>query len=346
MIDSKLEKRWASVHQLIDDSDRIVFSTHISPDGDGLGSQLAMARFLEKRGKECRIFNPTPLPGDMHFLTEFGTFEEYDRQMHFDWVKSADLAIAFDIGDYKRLGRLGHDFQKACLPALSIDHHPHPSPNGFTYSVHDISACATGFLVYEYIKYANGKNGSRPALEPEIAKSLYVAILTDTGSFRFNNTSAEAHEMASELIRSGVRPYDVYEQVYESTPVERIRLMALALDTVEVEGDGTLAWFTVTKEMMEEAGAKDEHVGGFTDLVRSIKGVEVAAMVHEKPGGQSRVNFRSKGRVRIDELARCLGGGGHAFAAGVLLEQPIEEATSLVVSKILTEIKIQLNLEE
>ncbi len=343
MIDLKLEKRWALAHQLIADSERIVFSTHISSDGDGLGSQLAMLRFLEKLGKECRIFNPTPLPGDMQFLAELGTFEEYDRQTHFDWIKSADLAMVFDIGDYKRLGRLGYDFQKACLPALSIDHHPHPSPNGFAYSVHDISACATGFLVYEYIKYANGKNGSEGILEPEIAKSLYVAILTDTGSFRFNNTSAETHEMAGELIRSGVKPYDVFEQVYESTPVERIRLMALALDTVKVEGEGALAWFTVTRHMMEEAGAKNEHVGGFTDLVRSIKGVEVAVMVHEKSDSQSRVNFRSKGRVRIDELARRLGGGGHAFAAGVLLEKPMEEAVSLIVSEILVEIRIQLN---
>ena len=119
--------------------------------------------------------------------------------------------------------------------------------------------------------------------------------------------------------------------------------MALALDTVKVEGEGALAWFTVTRHMMEEAGAKNEHVGGFTDLVRSIKGVEVAVMVHEKSDSQSRVNFRSKGRVRIDELARRLGGGGHAFAAGVLLEKPMEEAVSLIVSEILVEIRIQLN---
>lgn len=355
-IPEDLDLRWKSVDDLIERSRRILCSTHVNADGDGLGSQQAISHFLRDLGKECQILNPSPLPEDYRFMSQYSKFGTYDHRRDADWVRNADLAIIFDIGDFSRLETLGKDLEAFGIPMLSIDHHPHPvseggparhpqrgagGPDGLSggigrdgsiHMVHDVSACATGYLVHEYIKYATRRRGRADGLKTEIATGLYVAVMTDTGSFRFSNTSPEAHEMAGELIRHGVDPSWIYEQVYESGPVERIRLMAAALETVKVDHEVGLAWFTVTREMMDKAGAKPEHAGGFTDTVRSIKGVEVAVMIRELSHEECKMNFRSKGRIRIDDLAREFGGGGHPFAAGATLSLPLELAVERVVS--------------
>lgn len=337
----QLEKRWGKIHSLITGARKIVCSTHVDPDGDGLGSQIAIYHFLTSQGRECRIYNPSELPQMYQFLSKLAPFETYDRKFHAHWLEGADLAVIFDSGDYSRLMRLGDDLKEFGVPSLSIDHHPHPNPNGFSYALHDSSACATGHLLYEYLKYANKRLGRQDGMTKQMAEGLYVAIMTDTGSFRFSNTSAEVHEMASELIRFGIKPHEVYQQVYESTPVERLLLMAAALKTVKVTEDGKLAWFTVTLSMINELGARKEHLSGFTDTVRSIGGVEVAVMFHELAADRCRVNFRSKGRIRVDNLARRLGGGGHPFAAGVTVRLPLEQAVEHVVREVLREIEAQ-----
>ncbi|MEE9166049.1 MAG: bifunctional oligoribonuclease/PAP phosphatase NrnA [Candidatus Neomarinimicrobiota bacterium] len=336
------DERWAEFHSLIGTAQTIVFSTHVEPDGDGLGSQVAMYQFLSLRGKKCRILNPSPLPDAYLFLSDLAPFEYYDRASHAHWLEHVDLAVIFDSGSYKRLAQLGEDLRRLTVPTFSLDHHPHPNPNGFVYTLHDVSACATGYLLYEYMKYATARWGGDDGLTKEIAEGLYVALMTDTGSFRFNNTSAGAHQMASELIRLGIRPYDLYQRVYESTPVERILLMADSLETVRLTGGGKLAWFTVTREMIKKVGARPEYVSGFTDVVRSIRGVEVAVMVHELTGDSCRVNFRSKGRVRIDMVARRMGGGGHPFAAGTTVQMGLEQAVEYVVSNTLRELESQM----
>jgi len=342
-MDTEQQKlRWEETHHLITNAKRILCSTHTDPDGDGLGSQIAFYHYLKVQEKECRIFNPSSIPGTYQFLSKLAPFESYNRQAHSNWLKEVDLAIIFDSGDYKRLKTLGEDLRKFNIPTLSIDHHPHSNPNGFSYALHDLSACATGYLVYEYIKYADKLSGSGNGLSAEIAQALYIAIMTDTGSFRFNNTSSKAHEVAGELLQFGIKPYEVYQQVYESAPVEKIHLMAFALKTVQLEGDGQLAWFEVTREMIKDVGAKNEHVSGFTDLARSIRGVEVAVMFHEISEDICRVNFRSKGQVQIDKLARRLGGGGHPYAAGVTVKKSLDQAKETVISLLLEEIRVQL----
>ncbi|MFQ6615925.1 MAG: bifunctional oligoribonuclease/PAP phosphatase NrnA [Fidelibacterota bacterium] len=336
-----LDGRWKSADDLIQRAQRILCSTHVNPDGDGLGSQLAIHSFLEDLGKECRILNPSPVPEEYRFLSRYTRFGTYDPSRDARWVRNADLAIIFDIGDYSRLENLGKDLKSFGVPLLSIDHHPHPVPDGFTHMVHDDSACATGYLVHEYIKYSNRRTGRDDGLRPEVATALYVAVMTDTGSFRFSNTSPEAHEMASELIRHGVEPSWVYEQVYESGPLEKIHLMAAALDTVQVDQEAGLAWFTVSLEMVDRAGARAGHAAGFTDTVRSIKGVEAAVMIREMSPDECKINFRSKGRIRIDALARRLGGGGHPYASGATIALPLEQAVEKVVALCREEMRSQ-----
>ena len=333
------QERWSAVKEMLDGAQNLILSTHMNPDGDGLGSQLAMASYLKNQGKKCTIFNPSPVPEDLQFLAEYADFKHYDRPSHKHMLPLADLAVIFDIGEYGRLGYIGEDLKETDLPILSIDHHPHRDPNGFSHFVHDVSACATGYLIYDFLKYANG---SEVVLSEGAAKGLYVALMTDTGSFRFSNTDAAAHDMAGKLIQLGVKPHELYQEIYESMPMEKVKLLSACLENIRLACNGRLAWFTITRDMIADAGASNEHVGGFTDTVRSVKGVEVAVMIHELGDRRTRLNFRSKGRVTIDGLAREFGGGGHRFAAGAVVDQPLEVVREGIVPAGVAEIEKQL----
>jgi len=325
------EGRWSKIHDIIMGASKIVCSTHINADGDGIGSQVAFCELMKSLDKECRIMNPSPMPEEFEFLNHTTKLEFYNKTNHFGWLKGADLAVIFDIGDIKRLHELGDDIHSLKIPILSIDHHPHADTNSIAYMVHDISVAATGELVFNYIKYVYDKLGQPMRLKLTMAEGLYVSLLTDTGSFRFSNTSPKSHEIAAELLHSGVKPYEIYERVYENNSLEKIFLMSSAMKTIQCDETGQLAWFIVDQSMINEAEAKDGDVSGFTDMVRSIKGVEVAVMFHEMPDGTTRVNFRSKGRVSIDGLARELGGGGHAFASGVSIGLSMDDCIQKVV---------------
>ncbi|HIB57860.1 MAG TPA: bifunctional oligoribonuclease/PAP phosphatase NrnA [Candidatus Marinimicrobia bacterium] len=334
--------RWSEVYQLIQKADKILMSTHVNPDGDGLGSEAALYYSLKKQGKDCRILNPSGLNEEYQQIFDFTKFEEYDRAAHRDWLVGVDLAIIFDIGDYNRLNEIGEDLKDLNVTTLSIDHHPHRNPNWFMHTLHDLSASATGYLVYDYLCYAADQAGEELTLGREEAEGLYVALMTDTGSFRYSNTTPEAHEMASELIRQGVEPYELYAAIYESSPVERLRLLGAALESIRIAADGALAWFTVTRDMMWRTGGKSEHIGGFTDMVRSVKGAEVALMINEQGDDRCRINFRSKGKIKINSLARKLGGGGHEFAAGATVRMSLDEAISKIVPMAEAEIETQI----
>ncbi|MBF90084.1 MAG: hypothetical protein CMG75_10635 [Candidatus Marinimicrobia bacterium] len=335
----KENNRWAIIEDMIGKAENLILSTHINPDGDGIGSQLAMASYLKKLGKKFIILNPSPVSYEIQFLSEYADFLHYDRSTHKYLLPLADLVIVLDIGDYSRLGYLGEDLLEVGLQMVSIDHHPHQEPNKFSYAIHDTSACSTGFLIFDYLKYVYGTTDS---LSKEAADGLYVALMTDTGSFRFSNADADSHEMASELIRLGVKPHELYQKVYESLPLEKVKLLALALGTIHMAGHGKLAWFVITEDMIKDAGASKEHVSGFTDTVRSIQGVEVAIMIHELSENKTRLNFRSKGKVKINGLARKFGGGGHQFAAGALVDKPLDIVREAIVAEGVSEIEHQL----
>jgi phosphoesterase RecJ-like protein len=155
--------------------------------------------------------------------------------------------------------------------------------------------------------------------------------MTDTGSFRFENATEQAFQLAAELMRFGIKPTEIYRQVYESYSRQRMTLLGSILQRIHYECDGRLAWFTVTLEDRQGVGVELDEIGGFTDFIRSIKGVEVAVMFLEINTHRVRVNFRSNGRVVINTIARKFGGGGHYFAAGLTLDQTIQTATDLVV---------------
>lgn len=317
---------WQTMTDMIQSADRILITTHENPDGDGLGSAAAMYHHLAEGGRECRIICSSKLPREYAFLNEGQIFEVHDLQRDRDWISGAELALVFDVGDFKRLRGIGDELLRFAIPTLNIDHHPHLNADQFTYNLIDLKAAATGEMLYDYFKTV--RSGSLP---PEICLGIYTGVMTDTGSFRYSNTNLKCHQIAIECIQAGIQPHKIYQQVYESSSREKVKLLGKILEQLHYDQDGELAWFTINDRMMREAGANQADVDGFTDFVRTIRGVEVALMVFENGRETCRVNFRSKGKYVVNKIAQSLGGGGHKFAAGAVVNGSLEEVTSRVL---------------
>lgn len=320
---------WQPIIDRIRASSKILLTTHINPDGDGLGAEAAMFHALTEIGKQPVIINDSSLSQEYQFLNNGQIFETYNSSAHQTILQNIDLVIVFDIGSPDRLGRLGKDLVAFGCPMICIDHHP-DNHGRFQIAVIDTDAPATVSLVFELIMALDTR-----LMNKKIAESLYTGILTDTGSFRFDNITSEGFEMAAELMRYGVKPSEIYAHIYENSTPERTKLLGMILQEIHFDLEGRLAWFIITQKQIRKSGAKTEEVDGFTEVVRSIKGVEVAIMFLEVSKNRVRINFRSKGNFIINRVAQMFNGGGHPFAAGAALDTTIDE----IVDKVLTEVR-------
>ena len=308
-------------------SDRILLTTHINADGDGAGSEVALAAWLHALGKEVWIINPTPFPETLAFLLP-------DRSWVLDAgsarakevAAEADLAGILDTGEVPRIGSVAGLIDD--LSKLVIDHHP-PGPDPLPgISFRDPGACATGELVFDLILEAGGP-------WPLAAiRGLYVALLTDTGSFRFSNTSPDTHRIAAFLLEKGADPEGLYRLSYGSAPLRKLRLLQAALGELEVDLQGGVAWMTVPTQAFESLGATTDDIEGLVDYPRDIEGVEVGLLFRETVRGATKVSFRSNGAVDVNALARQFGGGGHVKASGALVERPLGEVRGEVLEAV------------
>jgi len=321
------------VKSLISEADRILLTTHDNPDGDGLGCCAAMYFYLREIGKDCRIIICSKMPSEYSFLNSEQIFEVHELEQHQDWIKNVNLVVIFDVGNIKRLKTICSEINSHSLPTLNIDHHPHDDDDLFTYNLVDVNAAATGEILYNYLKLAKDEQ-----LPKEVCEGIYSAIMTDTGSFRYSNTNIKCHEIAIECFRSGINHSYIYQQVYESKSKGRIKLLGNILSNLTFECDDELAWFIIDKSTLDECDATPEDVGGLTDFVRTIRGVEVALMILDSGRDTCRINYRSKGKYIINGIAKTLGGGGHPLAAGAVLEGSMET----VLPKVLNETKQSL----
>ena len=323
---------WKSLHQTIDGAERILLSTHENPDGDGLGSATAVYHYLNSQGKNCKIINISGLPLEYEFLNQNKMIETYNSLNHTDWIASADLALIFDVGDYSRLGVIGELLNKHKIHVVNIDHHPDLGDGQFSENYINVDAAATGEMAYDFLKAMN------IPLSKEMAEGIYTGVMTDTGSFCYNNTNEKCHQIAIECMEAGVNTSLIYQKVYENRSPGQIALLAQILNNLGYDQNGELAWFTIDKNMMDTAGATKKDIDGFTDFVRTIRGVEVAVMIFENKPNSCRINFRSKGKYIINDIAKSLGGGGHKFAAGAIAQGTLNE----VLQKVLSETKAAL----
>ncbi len=317
---------WAAFDEAVQSAGRVVLSTHENPDGDGLGSQLAMMEHLISLGKECRILNSTAAPNSLRFLDPNGWLEDYDRDRDRAWLADCNLGIVFDLGDFRRLRTVGEDLRAHKTILASIDHHPQTGFESgnreplYAHVMLDYSAPSTGTLVWLYFNDYR----SEP-LTLRMADALYTALVTDTGSFRYDNTDERAHLMAIDLINLGVKPYSVHRQIYEERERSQIKLLGLVTERLQYSPDGRIGWCALTRAMFRKAGARREDVDGMVEFIRGIKGVQVAVLLTELDAHRTKVSLRSKGGVSINDVAQSIGGGGHAFASGAMVAKPWRE---------------------
>lgn len=302
----------------------VVLSTHINADGDGCGSETALARILAARGMSVKIVNPTPWPETYEFL--LGDDVEDATSEGAAAVRKADLLIVLDISDVKRLGNLADAVRGYKKPTLVIDHHV-PSdepPSDVIFS--DTTACATGELIYDLAVTLGAE------ITPQVAVALYVALLTDTGGFRFSNTSARCLSIAGQLLAAGVEPEEMYRRLYASHPIGRLHLLRDALATLEVDPAYGISWISVAAGAAEEYGLKSEDLEGLAEHPRSVGGTRMAVFFRDLGHGKIKVSFRSTGDVDVNEFARKFGGGGHRRAAGALIPGTLEEVRHSVIT--------------
>ena len=292
---------------------RFCLITHVNPDGDGLGSEVGLAHLLRDRGINVVVTNPSPTPERFHFL--FRDLPGVDRSAEaVKELRRADRILVLDISDVSRLGMLSQTVLERGVPVACVDHHVSQGhlPDGPRYV--DPDASATGELIFQLAK-ANGWQ-----LSPAAARALYVAILTDTGGFRFSNTRPAVLRTAASLLEVGLDPEQIYLEVYANAPEGRARLLAETLQTLVVEPDHGLAWVTVPPGALERHGATADDLDGIVEVPRSIAGVRMALLFREIAAGRVKVSLRSVGRVDVAAFARPYGGGGHTKASGLSLE--------------------------
>lgn len=305
---------------------RVCVTTHVNPDGDGLGSEVGLVHLLRARGLHAVVTNPSPTPVRFDFLFESVPGADQSRGAIKE-LRRADAVIVLDIADLERLGMLAQAVGELEVPVGCVDHHFSPGtlPAGPRYV--DPAASATGELVFE-IATANGWNIDRAT-----ARALYVAIMTDTGSFRFSNTHPRTLRIAAELLEVGLNPEQIYADVYANAPEGRPRLLAEALQTLVVEPEYGLAWVTVPPGALNRLGLTADDLDGVVEHPRSIAGVRMALLFREISQGRIKVSLRSVGDVNVAAFANAFGGGGHTKAAGLSLVGSLAEVQSKVLAE-------------
>jgi phosphoesterase RecJ-like protein len=303
---------------------RVALSTHMNADGDGCGSEAALARMLTERGLDVRIVNPTPWPDLFNFL--LGDDVRDDSPKGAAALRGIDLLIVLDISDVKRLGALADAVRGLRVPKLVIDHHIASDEPAGTVVLADVAACATGELVYD-VACALGFT-----ITPAVAQALYTAILTDTGSFRFSNATPRCHEIAADLLSAGVDPEEMYIRVYASAPPGRLRLLGEVLATLGVDETCGLTWLSMNAGALEKYDVRQEDLDGIVEHARSIAGTRMALFFRDLGYGKVKVSFRSTGEVDVNAFARQYGGGGHAKASGALIVGSLDDVRQRVIA--------------
>jgi len=291
-----------AIADLLMPGQRVCLTTHVNPDGDGLGSEVGLLHLLEAQGITAVVTNPSPTPPRFDFLFEDLPGADKSREAIKE-LRRADVIVVLDIADLGRLGMLGDTVRDRGVPVVCIDHHVSPGelPPGPRYV--DPSAAATGELVFEI-----GRVNEWP-LTREAARALYVAIMTDTGSFRFSNTHPRTLRIAADLLETGIDPESIYLDVYANAPEGRPRLLADTLQTLVVEPDCGLAWVTVPPGAIEQYGLTPDDLEGIVEHPRSIAGMRLAMLFREISQGRIKVSLRSVGDVNVAEFAHQFGGG-------------------------------------
>ncbi len=315
---------WAPLTDFLRRHDSVLLMTHVRPDADGLGSQLALAEALETLGKRPRVVIASPLPPRYHFLDPGRTRIEQFTPPGVGF-RGVDAVLVMDTGTWNQLGDFGPFLRSLDVPKAVVDHHRTQDDLGGTSYV-DVTAEATGRLAYEIITALG------VPVSPAMAHNLFMALALDTGWFRHPNTTAATFGLAEELVRRGADPTPLYEQLFECAPLGRLKLVGAALQRMQLRSGGRIAFTEVYLSDYTECGGVPGDTEDLINYPRSIDGVEVALIFIEQPGGGTKISFRARSRVDVSRLAEQFGGGGHKLASGAAQPGPLPEVREAVLA--------------
>ncbi len=315
-----------SILPLFNQRSTFVLTTHVSPDGDGLGSEIALAEWLADRGKKVSVINYSRTPEVYLFLDPNHRIERFNEARHAAIIRDAEVIVILDTNHPDRLRSMKSHVLMSSAVKVCIDHHLDAAPFADNYLLDD-DATSTGEIVYRLLSQLQ-----KDPLPPLIATALYCAIMTDTGSFRYPRVDPDIHRITARLIESGADPVGSYTEVFEQWSAGRIQLLGEMLAGLKTACDGRLAYVTVTQAMLKSTGTAEEDTENFTVYPMSVRGVVAGILFLEMTNGL-KVSFRSKGDIRINELAKEFGGNGHLNAAGArLYDVTLEEARDRVLA--------------
>lgn len=307
--------------EFINEYDNIFICSHVQPDGDNIGSTLALYMAIKKKKENVKVVKTDEIPSDYLFLPNIQVFKEYSLD------EQVDLFISLDSSDVERLGP-GKELLKKAKKIINIDHHV--TNNGFgDINIVLPSASATGEIVYKFIKHMNAE------IDKDIATCLYTAISTDTGRFMYSNTTYETHLIASELLKTGIDINNINIHLYQNRSMERTKLFLEAINNMDFHLDGKVGIAVVTQDMLSRNNAKLEDSEGIVSFIRDTSTIEVACLLKEISEKEIKVSLRSKQHVDVSKIALNFGGGGHIRAAGCTIYDTIDNAKKVVLDEIL-----------
>ncbi|MGE3807216.1 MAG: bifunctional oligoribonuclease/PAP phosphatase NrnA, partial [Gemmataceae bacterium] len=316
---------WSPFVDLVDRARHFLLTTHIRPDGDGLGSMIALAEVLKGRGKQVDMVVASVLPGRYDFLVQ-GEVERF--YLPGEKYQSADAIVVLDTGTWNQLADFG-DFMKQRQAAKAvIDHHLTQDALEAKPFV-DVTAEATGRLVFEALEAL----GARP-LPRRAANALFIALAMDTGWFRHSNTTAKTFALAERLVQDGAQPEKIFDQLFEQNTLPRLKLMGLVLDRLEVTAAGKVAHTEIHRADYAATGALPSDSEDLVNYTRSVIGVEVGLLFMEQPAGGVKVSFRAREKVDVARIAEQFGGGGHRLASGAIVQAPLDDVKRRVLDAV------------
>ncbi len=333
---SETNPEFLELQNAIRSAARIVVSTHVQPDGDGLGAEVAFFHYLKSAGKQVRIHNPDPLPERYRFLDPNGLFLK-NPSADEAWAEF-DLWVIVDTNDPRRLGATWNVLSPRAKKILFLDHHPdiivankevlHLPPHATIVS--DVRSSSIGELLYQlFIELDLAKVNS------DMAVGLYVSVMTDTNSFRYARTTPESHRIAAHMIELGVNPEEIYQQIFSTKVLSHIQLLGILLQNTQVSKSGKLAWMEMPLELRKRFNATADDTLSFLNLLLVLRNADIVCIFREEDDGKTiRASIKSKGKIVINQVAMDLGGGGHEYAAGVAIKAPFKDVVETVTSRL------------
>ncbi len=316
---------WQPLLKIVDANERFVITSHVRPDADAIGSEMGLALFLQNRGKQVRVINPSHTPNHLKFLDPTEMIQKMGGEVTVESVCDTDVHIVVDTSAWQQLQDVSPALQKTKAKKIVIDHHL-SSDNLGAIEFKDITAAAAGVLVTEFIE------ASGDSFSPAQAAALFTAIATDTGWYRFPNTDSRTLQAAARLVDRQVEPHAIYRMLYERSSLARLKLHSIVLNRVELASGGRLAHTFVTRADFAATGAQSSDTEDLVNTCLSIDGVEVAFILVEQADGRVKGSLRSRSDISVAAIAEKFGGGGHRQAAGTMLPGPLVTAQQTLLA--------------